>query len=685
MKAKVNLLPAKELYSIIEGNLESIIQDIYPLEYNKQKEAIKHIAEQISSNDSIQTKDNYPEIDEEITEINQLLAEQKKRQAFNQEEQKKICKQTAELIESEILENIGSSTELEKKYLDKLNQITSIEEKKALINEYKTSLQDLNKQNFQNLQKQQSNLRGRKEVTNVEEHKLVKEGIVTKEEIEPYLSNYDLLCTLAEHSHMTDDGVSLVKKLFEAARNFYPDKPLQGLKDLMDIPDEKSVDLLKDNILKLLSDKQISFIDINYIESRELYKINKIDIKSNFKLIECVIAGICPLTLRKLIELGKIDNFDKKELELIAAFFEKDTKNLSNYQGIKISNELSKILLGLHESQDSTIYELIEFILDDLIQFINVTELGKEIFPIATFFDKNDIIRTLMEEKIDFYSRSVDNKVIVNFDEDIFRYLINLEEFDINAEDKNGNTLLHEAIDQGKAEVVKFLTSYKNLEVNTKDLGGNSPLHLAIKSNNPEIVEMLLSCENINVNEKDKYGDTTLHKAIRSYNHKIIEMLLLREEIDVNEKDNQGKTPLHGAVKSNRPEIVKMLLLRKETDVNEKDNQGKTPLHKAVDNDKPEIVKVLLSSEDIKINELNKGKETALLIAFSNEKTNIVKMLLSHKNMDTKQKEIFSFLEISREDEAKTPINDGVSILGASEAESYGESLHNKDASSYSL
>ncbi|HJD62575.1 MAG TPA: hypothetical protein LFW14_03250 [Rickettsia endosymbiont of Degeeriella rufa] len=137
----------------------------------------------------------------------------------------------------------------------------------------------------------------------------------------------------------------------------FPDKPLQGLKDLMDIPDEKLVNLLKDDILKLLSNKQISFIDINYIESRELYKINEIDIKSNFKLIECVVAGICPLTLRKLIELGKIDNFDKKELELIAAFFEKDTKNLSNYQGIKISNELSKILLGLHESQDSTIYE----------------------------------------------------------------------------------------------------------------------------------------------------------------------------------------------------------------------------------------------------------------------------------------------------------------------------------------
>ncbi|HJD61888.1 MAG TPA: hypothetical protein LFV90_07255 [Rickettsia endosymbiont of Columbicola hoogstraali] len=53
--------------------------------------------------------------------------------------------------------------------------------------------------------------------------------------------------------------------------------------------------------------------------------------------------------------------------------------------------------------------------------------------------------------------------------------------------------------------------------------------------------------------------------------------------------------------------------------------------------------------------------------------------------MDTKQKEIFSFLEISREDEAKTPINDVVSILGASEAESYGESLHNRDDSSYSL
>lgn len=234
------------------------------------------------------------------------------------------------MIKNGFLKNIEQNTkleptiELEKKYLDKLNQATSSDEKKIIIDQHKLEIKAFNKQIAQDFQKKQEDLRDNREITNVEEHKLVKEGIVTKEEIEPYLSNYDFLCTLAEHSHMTDDdGVSLVKKLFEAARNFYPDKPLQGLKDLMDIPDEKSVDLLKDTILKLLSDKQISFIDINYIESRELYKINEIDIKSNFKLIECVIAGICPLTLRKLIELGKIDNFDKKELELIAAFFER--------------------------------------------------------------------------------------------------------------------------------------------------------------------------------------------------------------------------------------------------------------------------------------------------------------------------------------------------------------------------
>ncbi|BBJ31821.1 hypothetical protein RAS_09300 [Rickettsia asiatica] len=138
-------------------------------------------------------------------------------------------------------------------------QTASFEEKIEIINEYKLSLENLNKQNIQNLQKQQNDLRGEKEITNVEEHKLVKDGIVIKEEIEPYLSNYELLNTLGECSNLAnEENIFLVKKLFENARNFYPDNSLQGLKELMELPYKKAIDLLGDNILELLNNKQIS-------------------------------------------------------------------------------------------------------------------------------------------------------------------------------------------------------------------------------------------------------------------------------------------------------------------------------------------------------------------------------------------------------------------------------------------
>ncbi|CAK6514101.1 hypothetical protein [Rickettsia helvetica] len=53
----------------------------------------------------------------------------------------------------------------------------------------------------------------------------------------------NLLNTLREYSSITEDKneeesnerVSLVKKLFDAARNFYENNPAQGLQELMEI------------------------------------------------------------------------------------------------------------------------------------------------------------------------------------------------------------------------------------------------------------------------------------------------------------------------------------------------------------------------------------------------------------------------------------------------------------------
>lgn len=53
--------------------------------------------------------------------------------------------------------------------------------KKIIIDQHKLEIEAFNKQIAQDFQKKQEDLRGNKEITNVEEHKLVKEGIVTRE------------------------------------------------------------------------------------------------------------------------------------------------------------------------------------------------------------------------------------------------------------------------------------------------------------------------------------------------------------------------------------------------------------------------------------------------------------------------------------------------------------------------
>ncbi|CAK6514093.1 hypothetical protein [Rickettsia helvetica] len=77
------------------------------------------------------------------------------------------------------------------------------------------------------------------------------------------------------------------------------------------------------NILRLLKNRQISFIDVNYIEASALDRIDNIEIKPHYKLLECIIASGCPLTLQKLINDNKIDKFKKEELDLVVVLLKK--------------------------------------------------------------------------------------------------------------------------------------------------------------------------------------------------------------------------------------------------------------------------------------------------------------------------------------------------------------------------
>ena len=449
-----------------------------------------------------------------------------------------------------------------------------------------------------------------------------------------------MLNTLVEYIYLDDDqDIPLVKKLFEIARNFCPNNSTQGLKELMELSYKKVNDLVgtnSNNILELLNHKQISFADINDVESEELHKINEIKIKSNFKILDCVISGDCRVTLKKLIEAGKIDSFDKKELELIVALFEKDADTLNKYQETKLSSKVGKLLLTFHASK--------AYKLNDLMQFINIIDVAEELLFIATYHQNIDIIKKI-ETKIEISSSTLIKALYINFTSDnkeILDYLLSFKGLNINEHDGSGDSLLDYAITFNKLDIVEKLLSYENIEVNKKNIYGFTILEQAINDDKLEIVKLLLSHPDIKVNEKDQLGYTSLDWVIICNKLEIFKVLM--PHLDINQKNQDGYTPLEWSI-DNSYEVFQTLLLRPDINVNEENQHGFTPLQLAIINHNDQMIQALLSHKNIEVSEKNQYG-TPLELVINNSNDTALKLLLSHPKINLNKTEIAEILRL---------------------------------------
>ncbi len=144
---------------------------------------------------------------------------------------------------------------------------------------------------------------------------------------------------------------------------------------------------------------------------------------------------------------------------------------------------------------------------------------------------------------------------------------------DINSRDKNGESLLYDALFFKRDEIAIFLIE-KGADANAKNDYGSTPLHWI---RNAEITKLLLDA-GADVNVKTKNGRTPLHNARNAESIK----LLLDAGADIDARDSvNGETPLHQA--AYRADLVSTkFLLDAGADVNARDDDGKTPFFKAV-------------------------------------------------------------------------------------------------------
>ena len=195
---------------------------------------------------------------------------------------------------------------------------------------------------------------------------------------------------------------------------------------------------------------------------------------------------------------------------------------------------------------------------------------------------------------------------------------------DVNAKDKDGNTVLMEAVKDG--DMVRVTELIKNgADVNAKNKNGGTALMLATGLGHTDCARALLETK-VDVNARTKDEETALMLAV-DRGHMDCVKALLEAGADVNAKNKNGWTALMAAVAKNNVDCVKVLL-KAGADVNAKDKDGITTLMRAVLKGHTDCVKTLLKA-GADVNAKFEDGSTALMIAATLGHANCVKALIA--------------------------------------------------------
>ncbi|KAD3337435.1 hypothetical protein E3N88_32955 [Mikania micrantha] len=216
--------------------------------------------------------------------------------------------------------------------------------------------------------------------------------------------------------------------------------------------------------------------------------------------------------------------------------------------------------------------------------------------------------------KVMFVGSMVITRLVKNGHLDEIRDVLEKSDSDwktVDSVDEEGQTLLHLAISQGRADLVQVLLEFEP-DVEARNRSGTSPLEDAAALGYSLIVELLLAHRaNTERSESSTWGP--LHLATSGGHVDVLKLLLLKgANVDAITKD--GNTALHLAVKERRRDCARVLLTAgAHPDVGNLSN-NETPLHIASAQGDDNMVKLLLlkgANKDIR----NRSGKTAYDLA----------------------------------------------------------------------
>lgn len=197
-------------------------------------------------------------------------------------------------------------------------------------------------------------------------------------------------------------------------------------------------------------------------------------------------------------------------------------------------------------------WHVVRFLIDQ-VNFRDWNSSNKEGYSIihyVCFLGMLDKVKTLVESKtVDINEPATDAKqstplhmAVLGNHVDVVKYLVDLPDCNVDAEDKNGETALTLAISVKNLELVRiFVAKTKNLV--GVDILGNSLIHYASYLGMKDKVKELLDL-GVDINERTIYGGSTpLHYAIKGKQNDMFLFLITIDGCDLEAETQKGITP----------------------------------------------------------------------------------------------------------------------------------------------
>uniref|UniRef100_A0A1I8FEG4 ANK_REP_REGION domain-containing protein n=1 Tax=Macrostomum lignano TaxID=282301 RepID=A0A1I8FEG4_9PLAT len=204
---------------------------------------------------------------------------------------------------------------------------------------------------------------------------------------------------------------------------------------------------------------------------------------------------------------------------------------------------------------------------------------------------------------------------------------------DVNAQDADGNTPLHLAIQGGHMTVVSLLLSHPGLDLRLRNARGATPFASAMESRSQRVAQAIVDREPTAPELRDNQGRNFLHKAVLKADlDSVLFLISISADVNSRVRDQTELAPLHlcvAAPSTDATSSVARHLLLAGADPNARTSgQRRTPLHLACAAGNCDLAGILLENESVEVNCTDDGGETPLHLAMREGHLPVCRLLL---------------------------------------------------------